>query len=787
VFRFESFLIARGRSQPPPDRGRRRGSVAALAIATTAMIAGIGARQGTIVLRTEVSEQEAQGFVGAETCAECHASVYEAWSASTHGLAGGPPTEALVLPSFDGTPIRFADATVIPSVSPNAEYQFTIERVGRPPVVFRVDGVIGGGHMLGGGTQGFVSRMPDGTVRFLPFDFVRDEGRWFCNTSNIVGWWVPRAAVRGGRLDRGWIPISEALRLADCGDWPPVRTLGTNTTFANCQQCHGSQIVMSLDSARSGYSTTFTSLTINCESCHGPGRSHVDMARDGRIPSADSPELGLVSLATLDEEASVDVCLWCHAVKRSLTPGYLPGETFGEFYSLLGPLLDGSPFHPDGRVRTFAYQQNHKASSCYLDGSMTCVDCHDPHAGSYRDIYGQALDSPFADGQCLDCHASKADDPEAHTNHPADSDGARCVSCHMPYLQHPNVGSEIRFARSDHTIGIPRPRLDERLGITGACASCHADRSSEQLESQIRAWYGALKPHRDLVGALLADSQAGARPIDATLLTEDAGPMALATVLSAMLENRGGPGAVVIDSAESEALWKLSVHDDLDVRSLALAVLALGGAIDSARQTLPRLLNGMGTDSGAVSARMVMIYRVVGDRHLRGGDIASAISVYNHALELQPQNAGVIADLGAAYQASGDATRAAELFRRSLAIDSTQSQIWVNLGVVHERTNREADALQSYRRAIAVNPGEVLAHFNLGNFHFLRGEYSQAIGFYRTAVGHDPGFADAHLLLAQTYLLTGKPDSALLYVRNALDFDPNNAGAGRMFRDLTAR
>src|SRR5207245_1394748 len=87
-----------------------------------------------------------------------------AWS-----RAGGAPGRSTVLAPFDGPPIRCRDAVVTPVISPSGEYAFTVAQQDRPTRWFRVDGVIGGGHLQGGGTQGFVTRYPDGTLRFLPF------------------------------------------------------------------------------------------------------------------------------------------------------------------------------------------------------------------------------------------------------------------------------------------------------------------------------------------------------------------------------------------------------------------------------------------------------------------------------------------------------------------------------------------------------------------------------------------------------------------------------------------
>ena len=113
-------------------------------------------------------------FVGTDRCAECHRDVAEAWRGSTHAKAGGPPGQVNVIAPFDGTPIRFADAEVIPRSS-GGRFTFTVRQNGADDRMFTVDGVVGGGHMQGGGTQGFVSRFADGTWRFLPFDFSRQS------------------------------------------------------------------------------------------------------------------------------------------------------------------------------------------------------------------------------------------------------------------------------------------------------------------------------------------------------------------------------------------------------------------------------------------------------------------------------------------------------------------------------------------------------------------------------------------------------------------------------------
>lgn len=257
--------------------------------------------------------------------------------------------------------------------------------------------MVGGGHLLDGGTQGFVTRVLDGTVRFIPFDYSRQLDRWFCSTA--------------GRRDTGWVPITKELALADCGDWPRYRAIGTAANLVNCQGCHGSQVTTRLEPGR-GYQTEWTTLRINCESCHGPARRHVEtmtaVASGQTVAVAD---IGLASRATDGVEESLGVCFQCHATRATIRAGHMPGERLSDYSSHLLSLLDGTNYLPDGRIAFFGYQSTHLSSSCYVDGAMTCVGCHEPHGLGYWDINGAPLADVNDDRQCTGCHASKEVDP----------------------------------------------------------------------------------------------------------------------------------------------------------------------------------------------------------------------------------------------------------------------------------------------------------------------------------------------------------------------------------------
>ncbi|MEW5915243.1 MAG: tetratricopeptide repeat protein [Gemmatimonadota bacterium] len=700
--------------------------------------------------------------MGSARCASCHASEYAVWQRSTHGKAGGTPNEVAVIAPFNGTPIRFRDAEVIPTAR-GGTLTFLVRQTGRPDVVFRVDGVIGGGHMEGGGTQGFVSRYPDGTLRFLPFDFIRRENTWFCNTNQ--------------RADHGWVPITEDRALADCGDWPPTRVLGDELRFANCQSCHGSQITVTLDTTTRGYRTSYTTLAINCESCHGPGKRHIELVRSGQ--GAASGDIGMRPLATLTKDQSLGICWQCHALKDQLAGGFRSGDDLTSFYSTLLPILGDDPFYPDGRIRTFAYQQGHLYSDCYRSGSMTCTTCHDPHSQGYRDVAGNPLPGRFDDRQCTSCHASKLLNTTAHTRHAPESTGSRCVACHMPYLQEAEIGSTLRYARSDHSIAIPRPAFDSTLGVVSACLGCHQARGAAALEQQVANWYGTVKPHPRAITALLrapavTDDDAAAKLL---LVPDDSHAPALVTALGHYADRHLVPDAPLATDARRR-LEGLSAHADLDVRALALASLHYAaGNSASVRRVLGQRLTSAGAEEWPLRRRWAVVLGFFADRLRARGDLVGAVAVYRKAREVDPSSARVLLNMAIAQNESGDPAGALRSFMESLTHDPLQPLAYVNMGIAYEAQNNLVQAAQAYRRALQLNEREPLAYFNLGNVLVKSDSLEQALAMYERVRTLDPSISQAHFMVARIHAQRRALREALAAVEHGLEFDKTNADA----------
>lgn len=772
----------RAEEQKPPRLSVRQlltigGIVVVLAVGATLVVSRpqppLGVSSDPFPAPAQVAAVPPAEFTGSESCVGCHQAQADAWRTSTHARAGGPPASVTLVAPFDGTAMRFADAEVIPRSS-GGRFTFTVRQPGAPDHVLQVDGVIGGAHMQGGGTQGFLSRFPDGTWRFLPFDYSRQAGTWFCNTI--------------GRGNRGWAPVSPALALTSCVDWPPVRVMGDEPRFSNCQGCHGSQVNVSLDTTARAYRTGIRSLGINCESCHGPGGPHLERVRD---PAAVARgDLGMTALATLAKDQSIGTCWSCHALKDQVRSGYTAGMSLADFYSIRLPQLGDQAHFPDGRVRTFAYQEGHLYSECYRFGGMTCTSCHDPHSQQYRDVNGEALPGRFDDRQCTSCHASKADSTTRHTRHAAGSPGSQCTSCHMPYLQQPELGTAIPYARSDHSIPVPRPLADSALGIVSACKGCHAQVAVSSLAASVQSWYGEDKPLPEAVDALVRARDGLPRGAAGRLLlrADESHTMALFAGMAWFLEQHLTRDMLQLERDVLRRLERLTRHADDDVAALALASLHLArGTEPETRRFLIAAIDSLGDREARVRSRWGVVMGFLADRARSSGDPGGATELYRRALEADPQQSRILLNQGLALADAGDHAGAIAAYRRALARDPAQPLTLVNLGIALAARNDLPGAIATYRRAIALNPREPLAWFNLAAAYAGQAAVDSALVHFLRAAELDPSLAVANFYAARLLLDMGNPGEALRQIETGLRFDPSATEARQMRDQLRSR
>jgi tetratricopeptide (TPR) repeat protein len=125
-----------------------------------------------------------------------------------------------------------------------------------------------------------------------------------------------------------------------------------------------------------------------------------------------------------------------------------------------------------------------------------------------------------------------------------------------------------------------------------------------------------------------------------------------------------------------------------------------------------------------------------------------------------------------------------EAYKKVLELNPEAAGALVNLGTIYYRQRKFAEAEKYYKNAIAADPTYPLAEFNLGNLYDEQGRLDEALGHYRRALVLNPSYADAHFNLALLCERTGDSLKAVHHWKVYLKLDPTGQWAEIARRQL---
>lgn len=458
------------------------------------------------------------GYVGSEACATCHEATHASWHRSYHRTMTQRPTAEAILGRFDGAALdraghyrasRRGDAFVVTQPGEHGGLE-------EKPVEL----VTGSHHM-----QVYWVRSARGVLEAYAFAFLLPEQRWVPNEWTLLRPPATADALAGDRVDAVYT-------------WNRV-----------CVKCHVVDGVPGFDPASGEVSTTVAELGIACESCHGPGETHVQHWR-GRTPDADALPHDDPTILDPREGGAArasQVCAQCHAISvfhddaswvaggRDDPPpapitawGRIIRHPLREHGAWTDALLDADPdffaqrYWSDGEVRVSGREYNGLIESpCAVSPDFGCTTCHRMHQSSalvdgapWQD---DQLRAGARDGDtCARCHQAIAADPPRHAKHsPKD---ATCLDCHMPRTTYGLLG-----AIRSHTITVPNVEDTVVTGRPLACNLCHLDRTLGWSAQVLARDY-----HQTIPGSLGSDEEGEVPAAARWLIAGDAGQRALA-------------------------------------------------------------------------------------------------------------------------------------------------------------------------------------------------------------------------------------------------------------------
>jgi tetratricopeptide (TPR) repeat protein len=141
-----------------------------------------------------------------------------------------------------------------------------------------------------------------------------------------------------------------------------------------------------------------------------------------------------------------------------------------------------------------------------------------------------------------------------------------------------------------------------------------------------------------------------------------------------------------------------------------------------------------------------------------GGDNTAAIEKFKKALELDPQQANILGNMGEAYKKLGKLEEALDCYLKAVAISPNDAVLYTNLGVIYDKMGKRTESQEAFQKAAAINPGgSAQSYFNLGATLANGGRTDEAIEAFRKAIAADANFAEAYYQLGMS--LSGKPDT----------------------------
>jgi len=188
--------------------------------------------------------------------------------------------------------------------------------------------------------------------------------------------------------------------------WADLQASGHAT--GSCNSCHTVSQLGNFVGHPAGYSTIPDSTyhDVQCESCHGPGFTHVQ-----------NPDLEANHpLASIHVDTGVVTsCSGCHTGVHTPFVEEWKASAHGS-----GPAFSSTSTNPscqpchEGRVSMqvkFGANGNYKEKTSSTPERIGCVTCHNPHGSPYESQLRAPLSQPSRDQLCVTCHSKSATPP----------------------------------------------------------------------------------------------------------------------------------------------------------------------------------------------------------------------------------------------------------------------------------------------------------------------------------------------------------------------------------------
>ncbi len=366
-------------------------------------------------------------YVGSETCARCHADIYERWKKTPMANVVRDP--------------RTHPDAIFPDPATNHVAPFTKDQV-----AFVYGSIWKQRYFTKVGNDYFP----------LPVQWDIGNHKWlkYVIPAHGADWWAHL--------------------------YPPTNM--QRPTGPTCDGCHSVDYNI--------HTRQVAEWNVGCERCHGPGSAHVEHpTRSNILNPAQMDSVTANDTCIQCHSQGRPLTNPIEGKDYDWPVGYRVGLKLQDFWRLENCTLGQTDFYyfPDCTAHKNRMQGNDFVQSVMYRHNITCFDCHDVHGtGNYAQLIKPANQICLDCHGPMSPHGPRTASLEAHTHHKDGSPGSECVACHMPEIESEGVPGAYVHA---HTFRFISPAMTDKYNIPNPCTSCHKDKSTAWAEVAMGHWF----------------------------------------------------------------------------------------------------------------------------------------------------------------------------------------------------------------------------------------------------------------------------------------------------------
>ncbi|MBN1909525.1 MAG: tetratricopeptide repeat protein [Pirellulales bacterium] len=674
-------------------------------------------------------------YVGREACRECHPNECDLWAGSDHDRAMDLATPETVLGDFNNASFTHFDVTSTMTREGDKFRVRTDDAQGKMQT-FDVKYVFGVRPL-----QQYLVEYPDGRVQCLPLAWNTEKKEWY------------------------HLYPKEPIPHTDILHW----TKPAQNWNYMCAECHSTNLQKNFELKSDTYRTTFSEIDVSCETCHGPGSLHVQLAESPGVFWDRKIGYGLPNLKSSDSKVEIETCAPCHCLRRVIYPDFKPGEPLLDY--MVPTLLDTPHYYPDGQILEEDYVYGSFIQSKMYHNNVRCSNCHDPHTLLVK--FSTKVNDP-TNKLCCQCHLkTKYDTPQHHFHPDATQPGTKCVECHMPERTY-----MVADPRRDHSLRIPRPDLTVDLGVPNVCTGCHHDEAKGETPQWaadwVEKWYGKRKGPRHFAYAIAA-GRAGDPKGEAMLIEllkrQDISAMVRASALLLVAQYR---------SPDTYAMLQQGLeHEDALVRTAAVRGMEVAYADPVIGRSFPpfELLSPLLCDPiRSVRVEVARIMAKEPSQRFNAADrkaFDAALAEYVKGQQYLSDRPESHLNMAVLHEDQGHLANAEASYRTALRQNPNQREALSNLARLFDELNRQDEAEVMLRRLIKLMPDAPEPHYNLGLVLGTdKNRLNEAASEFRIAIKLDPRNPQYYYNLGMALQLLKQPAKAEKCLVHALRMAP---------------